>query len=254
MAVDLTPLSQAAAAGDPLGVHWQEDFNKVHGQSPTDADRQDRLFSLIFSGSGPGNMWSDSDWAIYRTNRGAFWGGQESWPAGDLPQGYDRFQRHLERLAGHYPTNEDGLARFSRAAGLIWGGIFYQGSAFIALAKASIGRHHLQLHEGASGWQAQLVDDLNPAHHWVAAFLTGFCYGTFIGATINTIRDGAQYVTGQGGARGDIYLGNIAAFHGHLLARNLAGEPDPYARLFIRMRQDLSIRKGADEPISVTLA
>jgi len=254
MAVDSNPLFAAPVADDPLGVHWQEDFMKVCGRSPTDADRQDRLFSLIFSGSGPGSTWIDSDWASYGNNRQAFWGGQESWPAGDLPEGYDRFQSHLELLAGYYLTNQGGLAKFSRAAGLIWGGIFYEGSAFIALAKASVGRHHLQLHEGASGWQAQLVDDLNPAHHWVAAFLTGFCYGTFIGATINTIRDGAQYVTGQGGARGDIYLGNIAALHGHLLSHELATEPDPYGELFSRMRKDLSIRKDGDEAISVTPA
>ena len=253
MPADLPKVADEHAEPDPLGAHWAEKFSEVRGRPPTDADRQDRLFSLIIYGSGPGNSWTGADWAIYAINRTALWQGQERWPVEDIAEGYDRFQTHLERLAGYYSNDRDGLANFSRAAGLIWGGIAYQGSTFRALARASVGRHHLQLHEGAAGWQPHYLDDLNPAHHWVAAFLTGFCYGTFIGATINTIRDIAQYVTGQGGARGDIYLGNIAAHHGHLLSHDLAGEPDPYARLLSRMRQDLFINNKSEDVAGVTL-
>jgi hypothetical protein len=253
MLTDLPEMTDGQAEDDPLGAHWVEDFFKVRRRRPTDADRQDRLFSLIIYGGGPGNSWTDADWAIYETNRKALWQGRERWPAENNAEGYDCFQTHLERLAGHYSNNHDDVARFSRAAGLVWGGIAYQGSAFKALARASVGHHQLQLHEGVAGWQSRHLDDLNPAHHWVAAFLTGFCYGTVIGAAINTIRDIAQYVTGQGGSRGDIVLGNIAALHGHLLAHDFSNGPDPYVRLFSRMRQDLVINNNSDDGLAVTL-
>ena len=111
----------------------------------------------------------------------------------------------------------------------------------MALAKASVGDHLLQYHEGAAGWLPKYVDDINPAHHWVAAFLTGYHYGTAIGATINSVRDIAQYFTLQGGTRGDIYLGNIAARHGHWLSCDFDNNAQPYSELITRMRQDLAI-------------
>ena len=253
MPAELSGMAGEPAKDDPLGAQWVGKFSKLQERQPTDADRQDRLFSLIIHGSGPKNSWTDADWAIYETNRRTLWQGKEQWPAEDFIEGYDRFQTHLERLAGHYDHTQNGLTKFSRAAGLIWGGIAYQGSVFMALARASVGRHHLQLHEGPGGWLPRYLDDLNPAHHWVAAFLTGFHYGTFIGASINTIRDIAQYVTRQGGARGDIYLGNIAADHGHLLANSLGDEADPFARLFSRMRQDMVIENYSGDAQVVTL-
>lgn len=229
-------------ANDPLGQQWVNAHLNRANLLPTEIDRQDKLYSLITHGRGPEGGWTDEDWAFYKVNREALWGGRTVWPGEDLPEGYDRFQLHLQRLAGYYGFELDRRVNFTRAAGLIWGGIEYQGSAFKALARASVGHHHSQLHEGFAGWQARYVDDANPAHHWIAAFLAGFFYGKILGATINTVRDVAQYVTGQGGTRGDIYLGNIAAYHGDMLSKLRADSTRPYDALFSSMRQDLSIQ------------
>jgi len=79
--------------------------------------------------------------------------------------------------------------------------------------------------------------------------LAGFCYGEFIGAAINTIRDIAQYITGQGGTKGDIILGNVAAKHGNMLSHDFAGRSSTYAGLISRMRQDMAINSGHAEDV-----
>jgi len=214
---------------------------------PTDVDRQDRLFSLIFLGSGSEGAWIDEDWAFYIEHREGLWVGDIGWPAEKLAPDYDRFQTHLRRLAGYHGHDRDAGTRFTRAVGLVWSGIAYEGPAFQALARAAIGDHEVQLHEGPAGWKSKYVDDTNPAHHWAAAFFAGFMYGTIVGAASNSIRDVAQYVTGQGGTWSDILLGNVAAIHGNRLwhaTRDLVGrgrpeEPEPYARLIGDMRQEL---------------
>jgi hypothetical protein len=157
--------------------------------------------------------------------------------------GYGRFALHLRGLAEHYSRDEDSVAKFSRAAGLIWGGIAYQGTTFRALFRAAVGEHLPQLQEGPDGWRPEYVDDENPAHHWVAAFVAGFGYGALFGAAANSLRDLAQMVTGLGGTLADIRLGNVAARHGSLL-RQATREPDagePYALLLTAMDQDLPV-------------
>lgn len=233
---------------DPLGDGWAGVIRVTYGREPTDADRQDRLFSLLFLGSGPGGVWTDGDRAFYLNQKDALWKGVMSWPAEDLAADYDRFETHLQRLAGHYGNDLEDVTRFIRAVGLVWSGIAYEGPAFAALARASIGDHHLQLHEGPAGWKSKYVDDANPAHHWAGAFLAGFMYGAIAGAVSNSVRDIAQYVTGQGGTWGDILLGNVAASQGNRLwhaTRGLSahdGLPDefePYAALIGEMGQEL---------------
>ena len=226
---------------DPLGPNWIARFTKTNSTSPTDVDRQDYLFSLIFYGSGPDGSWTDSNWRSYRDQRQAFWSGELMWPGENAAPGYDRFAIHLERLSTYYGHTKEERSNFSRAVGLIWGGIVYQGSVFKALAEASVGDHLLQLHEGASGWKVRFVDDANPAHHWVAGFVAGFHYGIVVGVTVNSIRDIAQFITAQGGTLADIELGNIAAFHGSSLAQDSSDNSQVYNRLFQRMRHDLCI-------------
>jgi len=227
---------------DPLGVNWVKQFVEIEGMPPEETDRQDRLYSLIFAGGGPGGSWTQSDIEFYSSNKEALWVGDQQWPYDEFPAGYNRFHDHLARLARHYPPSPDGKTRFARAAGLIWGGIAYQAPVFKALAAASVGDHSLQLHEGADGWNNRYVDDSNPAHHWVAAFLTGFIYGETIGATVSAIRDIAQYITGQGGTMADIELGNVAAEHGSFLAGGDEGDEWIYEKLLDRMRQDLQAK------------
>ena len=112
----------------------------------------------------------------------------------------------------------------------------------MALFRAGVGDHLLQLAEGPAGWRPEHVDDDNPAHHWVAAFVAGYAYGSLFGALTNTVRDLAQLVTGQGGTMADIRLGNVAARHGSMLrraARGASESRDIYAELLARMAHDL---------------
>jgi hypothetical protein len=227
---------------DPLDEQWVAAFSATNGRLPSDVDRQDRLFSLMFPGEGADGQWGDEEWDTYRGNRAALWSGELAWPAGDMPHGYDRFDFHIRRLAGQYGPGRQAATGFTRAAGLIWGGIAYEGSAFVALFEAGVGRHLAQLQEGSSGWRPEHVDDNNPAHHWVAAFVAGFAYGAFFGALTNSVRDVAQFVTRQGGTLADIRLGNVAAGHGALLrraSRRVSGQDDAYYRVLDQMNQDL---------------
>jgi hypothetical protein len=214
----------------------------AHGRAPEDADRQDQLFSLIFSGRGAQGVWTEADWGEYRANKKALWSGEVPWPAGDLAPGYNRFALHLKRLGDRYGNSRESATRFTRATGLIWGGIAYEGSAFVALFRAGAGDHLPQLEEGPAGWRPEHVDDTNPAHHWVAAFVAGFAYGALAGAVTNTVRDLTQLVAGMGGTMADIRLGNVAARHGAYLRRasraRSALEP-PYRELLAIMDRDL---------------
>jgi hypothetical protein len=226
---------------DPLGSSWIVRFTKIKNRPPTDVDRQDYLFSLLYFGSGPDGSWTDLDWSAYLDRRQAFWSGELMWPGENTTPGYDRFGIHLERLSTYYGYTRKDRSNFSRAVGLVWGGIIYQGSVFKALAEASVGDHLSQLYEGASGWNARFVDDANPAHHWVAGFVAGFHYGVVVGVTVNSIRDIAQFITAKGGTLADIELGNIAAFHGSSLAQDSNDDRQVYNRLFQRMRRDLCV-------------
>jgi hypothetical protein len=148
----------------------------------------------------------------------------------------------LKRLAAHYSTDRAGAAKFSRAVGLVWGGIAYESSTLLALISAAVGDHLPQLHEGAAHWKSEHVDDSNPAHHWAASFLAGFYYGELMGIVSNSAREIAQYIAGRGGTKGDIRLGNMAADQGNML-RDVAGgpfaEPSPYIALLDEMRRQL---------------
>ncbi len=230
---------------DPLDQEWIDTFQAAHGRMPTDENRQDRLFSLIFLGSGPGGTWTDADWIEYGANREKVWSGTTAWEADNVAEGYDRFQLHLERLTSYYGNDRDETTRFTRAVGLVWGGIAFEGSAFLALSTAAVGDHLLQLHEGAAGWKSKYVDDANPAHHWAASYLAGYSYGEFIGIVSNTVREFAQYATGQGGTEGDIHLGNVAASQGEWLWKDAGGPStgsSPYVVLISKMRRELSVR------------
>ena len=233
------------AGHDPLDQGWIDTFQATHGQIPTDENRQDRLFSLMFLGSGPGGAWNEGDWAEYESRKEAFWSGEEAWRAENVAPGFDRFQLHLERLAGYYGNDRAEATRFSRAVGLAWGGIAFESSALLALTRAAAGDHLAQLHEGAAHWKSKYVDDSNPAHHWAASFLAGFSYGEFIGVASNIAREFAQYAAGKGGTEGDIRLGNSAATQGESLWKDAGGkstDSSPYVMLINKMRRELRTR------------
>ncbi len=236
-------LGSQSRGWDPLNDAWVNKFIEVNDKTPADANRQDRLFSLLFSGSGSNGSWTGEDWSQYLGKKNALWPGKEAWGDNQIGPNFDRFMVHLQRLADQYGNEPQKASVFSRAVGLIWGGIAYDTSVFMALTRAAVGDHLYQLHEGTDGWIARYVDDTNPAHHWAAAFLTGFCFGATIGIIASTTRDLAQYLTGLGGTREDISLGIIGARHGGLFRRSSkdgSKTKDPYMELFNQMRHDLS--------------
>jgi len=105
---------------DPIDAGWEQEFYRLHGRAPTDQDRRDRFFSILFAGSGPNGSWTDADWARYSANRLGFWNGSYTWQ-GAPAAGLDRFVAHLQRLASHYAPGEESL--YAQAIGFIWGGV-----------------------------------------------------------------------------------------------------------------------------------
>lgn len=228
---------------DPLDDKWIQAFKETHGKPPADSDRQDHLFSLIFAGRGDGGIWTNDDWSLYAKKKDKLWQGEEKWPGEGGKKNFDRFILHLERLAQLYEMTSIQAPKFARAVGLIWGGIAYDTPVSLALSRAAVGDHYRQLHEGTAGWLPHYVDDANPAHHWAASFLAGYNYGSVVSILASTTRDVAQYLTGLGGTMEDISLGIVAAKHGGKFRRNSrrsSKEKNPYSRLFINMRKDLS--------------
>ncbi|MEZ4623182.1 MAG: RHS repeat-associated core domain-containing protein, partial [Caldilineaceae bacterium] len=66
MMVRGNPLRYSDPTGhDPLDANWEAEFEANHGRSPTDHDRRDRLFSLMFLGSGSNGAWTQENWSYY---------------------------------------------------------------------------------------------------------------------------------------------------------------------------------------------
>ena len=61
---------------DPLDAEWERDFYMQNNRAPTDQDRQDRLYSLMYHGSGEDGNWTPKDWEYYAEHRVGLWEGQ----------------------------------------------------------------------------------------------------------------------------------------------------------------------------------
>ncbi len=224
---------------DPIDKAWEDAFRAAHGRDPTDVDRQDYLFSLMFPGTGAGGSWTGEDWAYYYANREALWAG-DPWRVHETP-GLDRLMTHLIRLSRYYEANEED--QFVRAVGLVWGGIPYEGLTSWALVQAGTGHTLAQLYEGNAGWDERLVDDANPAHHWAGGFVAGWNFHEWGGKLFNTGREFLSLVLGQPGfSMDDVWLGNIAAQEANALWHDTHGlfqKRAPFSSLVVRMNKDL---------------
>jgi RHS repeat-associated protein len=206
---------------DPIDAQWEKEFFEAHGRHPTDEDRADRFFSLLFLGRGPDGTWTDSDWAYYSQNRKALWTSEKGqWP-GVMAPGLDRFRVHLKRLAAYYSSGEEVL--FTKAVGFIWGGMPL-GPVVLSGVLGGLNPCVLYpcLYEGAEGWHSDLVDDKNPSHHYAGLFWLGFFaghyippdVGGFVAGLLNFARDGPW----SDPSEPDLKLGDLAVDHGVLLA------------------------------------
>jgi RHS repeat-associated protein len=198
---------------DPLDAAWEAAFRAAHGgQDPTDRDRQDRLFSLIYSGSGLGGSWTESDWQEYVTERDEYYTGAQRWKTAVTPGGIYRFAYHVGRLAAQYDDIEQTL--FVRGFALLFAGVPYD----LPFAEAAWYVRHgpdnpetnpeglFELWEGPYGWNAELADDQNPSHHYAGFVFLGYYVGVPASNGVNLLRDYDNTP--------DMRLGNIGAAHG----------------------------------------
>ncbi len=232
------PLGYVDPTGfDPLDAAWEAAFRDKHGgRGPTDQDRRDRLFSLMFLGHGPGGEWTDDDWAFYAANRVDLWRGgpNVSWP-GEIAAGIERFAVHVERLASYYKPHERN--QFVAAFGFVFGGVplgHYILSAWDMATPANCWTAYPPLFEGSEGWRPELVDDENPSHHYAGLFYMGYFFGASIGRAVNWLRDGPLSVTSEP----DLVLGDLAADQGQMLAMHRY----PMSRLGDVLRRYLNAR------------
>ena len=209
------PLKYIDPSGfDPIDAAWEAAFQAEHGCAPTDQDRRDRLFSILFPGSGANGDWTDADWAKYDALRDSFWSGAKLWQGAAAP-GLDRFVGHLTRLAGYYSAGEENL--YAQAVGFIWGGVPL-GHAIpaawqMATNPGAAWTQFTPLFEGTGNWDPRLVDDENPSHHYAGLFYMGFFFGPAIGHASNWLRDGPL----SGTVVEDLNLGYLAVNQGAML-------------------------------------
>jgi RHS repeat-associated protein len=205
------PLRYADPSGyDPIDQVWEEEFYRIHERWPTDEDRRDRFFSLLFLGSGKGGAWTDEDWTYYSAHRDELWKGKLPWQKHE-PASLYRFHVHLDRLASYYNPGEE--ERFVQAVGFIFGGLALGDPIPVLLKEATRpdkGQYQ-GLFEGTAGWRSELVEGRNPSHHWAGLFYAGFYLGRGQGRAVNEIRDWDNPP--------DLKLGELAVDFGDALYR-----------------------------------
>jgi RHS repeat-associated protein len=206
------PLKYIDPSGfDPLDAAWEQAFQDAHGRPPTDEDRRDRLFSLLFPGSGPGGTWTEDDWIFYSMNRKELWEGSRDWP-GWVWTGIDSFVLHLGLLAQHYNPGEE--AQFVKAVANIWGGVPFGNAYSSAWAVRGGPAISPILLEGPDNWAPEFLESPSddPAHHWAGFLYAGYFFGSGSGNLMNFARDGLN-----GFNEPDLLLGYVASNMGSFL-------------------------------------
>jgi RHS repeat-associated protein len=208
------PLKYTDPTGyDPL-ADWELQFHKDYDRNPTDTERQDFLFSLMFLGSGKNGQWTADDWEYYNDHRQDLWEHPGTWLHPDA-SGVEGFAVHSGRLASQYKDSEK--SQFMRAFGLVFAGIPYDRPWFSAAWSVRHGPHDLTfLNESNQGMSSGYLDSddiaSNQSHHFVGLMFQGFYSGYNVAALINRARDSDN--------PGDINLGNVGAMCGAVLHSN----------------------------------
>jgi len=83
--------------------------------------RQNRLFSYLFLGSGENGTWTQADWVFYYKYRDELWSGQMDWIHPDPVRGWGAFALHVERLASYYSASDKD--QFVKDFALVFAGI-----------------------------------------------------------------------------------------------------------------------------------
>ena len=200
---------------DPIDAAWEAEFRNAHKRDPNDQDRRDRLFSVIFRGSGVNGAWTDQDWADYTAQRDDYWAGRASW-RGERRTGVDSFAAHVDTLSTYYKSGEEG--EFVGGIGLVWGGIPYT-NRFNGAWSVRGGPVMGPLFEGNTNWRPGLVDegDANQSHHWAGLFYMGYFFEAWAGQAVNVAREVNQLPVNTP----DITLGSIAVNQGRMLGAGI---------------------------------
>jgi len=219
------PLKYIDPSGhDPIDEAWEKAFEEAHGRPPTDQDRRDRFFSILFPGSGENGAWTEEDWHEYSAHKDDYWSGARDWE-GAMKPGLNRFIYHLTLLSQYYGPGEEMF--YAQAIGFIWGGVplghEIPATWQMATNPGAAWAENTPLFEGTEGWNPAFIDDENPAHHYAGLFYLGYFNGRPLGYVGNWMRDGPVNFDprrwGNEGifanpAQADLDLGYLAVDHG----------------------------------------
>jgi hypothetical protein len=219
---------------DPIDAAWESDFENANGRSPTDLDRQNRIFSLLFAGRGANGEWTSADWAEFSSHRDEYWTGRKSWK-GQNPNGVDSFVSHIDTLSTHYESGEE--SQFVAAIGLAWGGIPYL-NRYSAAWSARLGPPLTPLFEGNTNWRPDLLDegDPNQSHHWAGLFYMGYFFEPLVAQSVNVVREINQWPPNTP----DITLGAIAVNQGGMFRAGIVN----MSEIGSMLRQTIDQRPG----------
>jgi len=208
---------------DPSGFYLCENFDcdgdddfKWQGE----LKKQDKLFSLVFRGSGMNGTWTKSDWEYYCDNRDYLYYHPSKWKINqDGEIGWDLFALHAERLATHYSPIEK--SQFVRDFALLFGGIpskgFWLTQAIVSFEGPPVrmpGPDEVRsyVHYRNDGLPKRYLSNNeaeNQSHHYTGLFYLGYFAGPGAGMSAGFVRD---VVLGYD--PGDMRLGDQAAVDG----------------------------------------
>ncbi|MDZ7844617.1 MAG: RHS repeat-associated core domain-containing protein [Anaerolineales bacterium] len=188
---------------DPTGFYLCENFDcdgdddfKWQGE----LKKQDKLFSLVFRGSGINGTWTKSDWEYYCKNRNSLFFSPQQWKIKpDSEIGWDLFALHSGRLASHYSLNEK--TKFVRDFALLFAGISSKGH-WLPQAISSYKGPAVRMSNPKSdrsfvyykntGLASEYLDvDVaqNQSHHYAGLFYLGYFAGPEIGWLAGVVRE-----------------------------------------------------------------
>lgn len=211
---------------DPLDMYWNIEFEVKNHRTPTDLDRQLRLYSLMYNGPVSGSQfWTSEDWATFSAAE----------PAKVLRSRVDReslddFASTVGRLSRYYYVGEQ--AEFTSALALIYAQVPYRPGNSIAVFLGGFGgatsNELLQLGHSMEGFSPLLYNKLpdgiseENTHHYSGQLLAGYNLPLSVNILGTVARELAQgYRSGTQVDMADIYMGFAGALHGWALAQGM---------------------------------
>ncbi len=184
--VNNNPLRYVDPSGqDPLDQNWIDAWRAAQGGAcqanpacqPSDIDRQQRLYSLMFRGSVSHSAnWTDEDWKAFNDE-----GTKNVFEKTDGRESLSDFADAVDRLSEYYQWNEQ--AQFVGAIALIFAGVAYHPGNYLAFWQTATTPGPVQYSYvafGMAGWNPQYVernqkgDLIENTHHYAGHLLAGY--------------------------------------------------------------------------------